>query len=369
MELETSDLYPGVSLYKPQLVYKNYFDNIGDLSYNNDWYGTEKIDGYWETFIKENDEIYMFARGKSKTTGFYTEKSGHVPHLVEWMKECVPNGTTLIGEVYLPGKTSKDITTILGCKEAKAIERQEVGQKLHYYIHDILRYDGEDFVKDGLSNDARVNILYDKIDLGTDLIPEIKVAEYLDGYYVDFDAALNRIFNNGGEGIVFRKKDGLYLPGKRNRTMFKVKEDAGDMDFVVTGFVDPEREYTGKEIETWPYWEETLRLGKLHKLDPGVRIKTPCTPVTKAYFNGWKMGVTLGLYDGDHLVDCGKCTSGFTDVDRADMAKNPSKYLWNTVTVGAMSVDKKEYSLRHPRFIAWHFDKPSEDCKLEDVFK
>lgn len=72
--------------------------------------------------------------------------------------------------------------------------------------------------------------------------------------------------------------------------------------------------------------------------------------------------------DCNDFIKCGKVTSGFTDADREDMAKNPNKYYRNTVTVGAMSLDKNNYSLRHPRFIGWHFDKPAHQCTISSVF-
>lgn len=368
--LETSDLYPDVKLYKPQLVAKNPYNNIGELSYKPEWFAQEKIDGYWECLVKENNQVYMFARSKSKTQGWYTEKSGHVPHLKYWAMENLPNGTMLIGEIYVPDGTSKDVTTILGCKEEKAIQRQKDKGLLCYYIHDILKYDGKDYVQEELTNDERVSLLYEKIDIGTDLIPQTIIATYKDGIYMDFEQVFERTLSRGGEGLVFKKKNGLYLPGKRRAdNMFKVKQDQGDMDFIVTGFVEPVKEYVGTEELTWPYWID-IEGKPTHSpwtLD-GAREKRVAVPVTKAYYFGWKMGVTLGLYDGDKIVECGKCTSGFTDADREDMAKNPNKYLNKCITVGAMSVDKKEYSLRHPRFEKWHFEKPVEDCTIESVF-
>ena len=68
------------------------------------------------------------------------------------------------------------------------------------------------------------------------------------------------------------------------------------------------------------------------------------------------------------FIECGKVTSGFTDADREDMAKNPNKYFHSTVTIGAMSLDKNNYTLRHPRFIDWHTDKPAHNCTIGSVF-
>jgi hypothetical protein len=138
--IETCDLYPDVKMYPPQLVGKCPFNDVGELSYSKGWLASLKVDGYWQTLIKENNQVYMFARAKSKKTGFYTMKVNHMPHIKQWAMETLPNGTTLIGEVYIPGGTSKDITSILGCLEEKAIARQEEYGYLHFYIHDIVNY-------------------------------------------------------------------------------------------------------------------------------------------------------------------------------------------------------------------------------------
>ena len=108
---------------------------------------TTKKDGAWYQLVKENNQVYLFSRSKSKVTGFYSEKIANVPHLAEWAMENLPNGTHLIGEIYYPGGKSNDATKIMGCLPEKAIERQE-GEYgyIHYYIHDIVKYNGEDYV-------------------------------------------------------------------------------------------------------------------------------------------------------------------------------------------------------------------------------
>ena len=99
-----------------------------------------KKDGYWYQYEKQEDASYLWSRTVSKVTGILAEKSACVPHIMEALAE-IPAGTVLIGEIYYPGKRSKDVTPIMGSLPEKAIERQngEYGL-LHYYLHDIIYF-------------------------------------------------------------------------------------------------------------------------------------------------------------------------------------------------------------------------------------
>lgn len=366
--LETCDLYTGVGLYKPMLVHKTP-DNASALMKSGDYMAQKKKDGYWYQLVKTKDgEIYLFSRSKSKKTGFYSEKIDNVPHIKEWAQN-LPNDTILVGEIYYPGKTSKDTTTIMGCLPEKAVIRQQGTYGwIHYYIHDILRYDGYDYVQQEIDFAHRYCDLnnYSKKYNWEGANSAIEVAYMIAD--LDMEDIIASWMECGEEGAVVRLASGLYLPGKRRKEMWKIKQHEDNLDFVITGFVDPEEEYTGKEIDTWPYWKE-LDNGKLHYLLDGIRIKTLCKPVTKAYYNNWKMGFTIGLYNGNHIQEIGKVTSGLDDAMRQDIAEHPEKYMGQCIRVSAMSVDKEKLSIRHPVFVSIHFDKPASDCRLEDVFK
>lgn len=348
IKTETSDLYDGVRLYKPMLVHKCPSD-VEQLLSNDIWIASKKIDGYWETLVKENNKVYMFARSKSVATNFYTMKIDNVPHLKEWAMEELPNGTVLIGEVYMPNGTSKDVTKILGCLPEKAVERQkgEYG-KLHYYVHDMLKFDGHDYVLNEESYGRRYSDLCGYIDIGTNLIPEVEVAGICDSPYVDLLKWGEELISEGEEGIVVRKESGLYLPGKRSKEMFKIKQEQ-TIDAVIIDCLPPEKVYTGKELNTWPYWEDEV-------------------PVTKPYFMHWNNAFRLGAYDGDHMMPIGTVASGLTDELRENMGMIPEKYIGQVVEVQVMSVDKTSMSLRHPRFVRFRPDKPSGDCRIEDIF-
>ena len=109
--------------------------------------GARKIDGYYERLIKDEDgNCFMVARSKN-VHGEATEKLAWVPQIHDAMA-AMPNGTVLLSECWLPGdEGSKKITSLLGCLKDKCIARQEKGQKLHFYIFDVMAYRGESFTQ------------------------------------------------------------------------------------------------------------------------------------------------------------------------------------------------------------------------------
>lgn len=337
-----SNLYPGFDVIEPMKI--NKFKDELDFNQtveSGEYLASEKKDGaFYQVMKNAVGEVGIFSRTISKKTGFFVEKGENVPHIVEWAETYLPNDTTLITEVYYPGKTSKDVTKVMGCLAAKAIERQE-GNPIHIYVHDVLRWAGIDLVSKPTIE--RVSWL--------DYIPDVE--DYIDiaKYYSDNQVAeLNAIWADGGEGMVFKKANAIYSPGKRPREYKKAKTE-DEVDAVIMGFVEPEKVYTGKELETWGYWDGDV-------------------PITKAYYNNWKAGIEVGLYlsTGD-LLSIGVVTSGMTDHLRQDMAENPLNYLGKVVSLQCMSIDQEEHTMRHSRLISIRGDKPAADCTWESVFK
>ena len=332
-----------LNLPAPQLINKPKSEaDLYERITSGDYFGEVKKDGALYQIVKDvNGEVFLFSRTISKKTGFYVNKIDNVPHIKGWAEHTLPNDSILLGEIYYPGLTSKDVTKVMGALPAKAIDRQK-NNPIHYYVHDILRYNGVSFLSK--SNLERYNILMDTSLSGDSWLE-------LAGIYTEnLPAVLDSVFAAGEEGMVFKKKDGLYLPGKRPTYNVKAKTE-DTVDAIITGFVAPERVYTGKELDSWGYWEGD-------------------TPVTKAYANGWVAGIEIGAWDNNgHIIPFASVTSGMTDFLRDDMAVNSTKYLGKVVEVQCMSKDKDAMSLRHPRLVQIRDDKEGTDCRLTDIFK
>lgn len=385
-------IYPGSQQVAPMKYATTPIQSKVDaILKSKDWIMQEKYDGAWYQLEKTDDgEIYLFGRTLSKVTGEYTEKINNVPWLKNWAK-FLPNGTTLIGEIYIPGGHSNDVTKIMGCLPEKAIERQKTTH-VQYMVFDCIRYAGEDLCNEPFIRRFGYYIEYMLIDLFVSSCaldryyeedPHVKIAntweieQEPDELKEDYSDILRDIFARGGEGCVFKHKDSIYRPGMRTTAsqMFKCKEHIDSIDLVIMDVLDPEMEYTGKELKSWPYWACKSPFGdEWIPYDPSkmrieITTKDNFKPVTKPYYYGWKNALRLGAYNNEgKLVEVGRVASGLTDEIRADLGANPDSYIGNVCQLSCMSLNKKDLTIRHPVFECFRLDKEASDCKIEEIF-
>lgn len=377
-------LYPGSWQLDPMKYCSKASEEQARLAWESgDWIGQEKIDGALYQLERTDDgELYLFSRSKSKKTGELAEKLDNFPQIRSF-GEHLPLGTIVVGEVYVPHGKSNDVTRLTGCLPEKAIARQFDGDKAdvylgpaHYYIFDVIRYAGEMLIDEPTIK--RIKYLED-IDNAIQESSE-SVIETAEVFYDNFEEHLQKVFAAGGEGMVFKHKQCPYRIGKRStvKQAFKWKTHLDSVDLVCMQLLDPVMEYTGKELETWPYWMERGECTSDNTFD-WILCGENCykdslsnphifKPITKPYFYGWKIGMQLGAYKDGELVEVCKVASGLTDEMRQDMAENPANYLGRVVEIECMSVNQKDGTVRHPVFRQMRDDKDSTDCKWEDIF-
>jgi len=341
-------------------------DDMLESMRSGEYFAETKKDGALYQLVKTpNGEVHLFSRTLSKKTGFFVDKIDNVPHIKEWAQQDVPNDTILIGEIYYPGKTSKDVTKVMGCLPDKAIGRQ-YNNPIHFYMFDCIRFAGKSLLQEG--NLHRYETIRDNVRARVSTWESW--LEIADIQMHDLERYLENTFAAGEEGIVLKQIGGLYKPGKRPVWNKKVKTE-DTVDAVVVDFIEPERVYTGKELDSWPYWEDSF--GKKIEIHPGDVVTDDLkTPVTKPYFNGWKVGfVVAALNEQNHAVPIASVTSGLTDFMRGDCAVNPQNYIGKVAEIQCMSVDKEAHTLRHPRLVRVREadDKSPQDCTFKNIFR
>ena len=348
-------------------------DNAQSRIYSGDWLGAEKKDGYFVKLIKDEDgNIILYSRSRG-VNGKFADKHEWVPHLNSFFG-ALPNGTCLLGELYFPSKPgSRNVTTIMGCLKEKAVERQIKGEKLHLYIFDILAWDGESWMsylaykRFAFINDFSIAANY------------VSHARYVNGK--ELWTMLQEILARGDEGIVITHKDGKYEPGKRpSKTTLKIKKELQQtIDCFFTGVGSaPTKEYTGKEIETWQYWEN-LRTGEKIQGEyfNDYQKGAPITPITKSYFYGWCGSLEIGVLrhkvgskckiNGVVYEDTDVFSIGWLSGLSEEMKANPNKYAFQPIEVTAMEFCMVSATLRHGKMVGWRPDLTIKDCTYEKI--
>ena len=370
-----SEFFPGAEdlMIQPMLIWTlpaNKKDKLSEICASGEYFAEEKIDGALYQFCRTDKGNYLFGRTVSVKNGLLTNKIDNVPHINSALS-CLPCGTVIIGEIYIPGGTSKNVTSIMGCLPAEAIKRQDKQGKIKYYLHDMIFYNGEDMQSWGA--EARYQKLVEAWnEFHLEEFDFLRLAESFD---TGIEERLSQMLAAGGEGIVLKKKDAPYSEGKRPAWATIKCKQMDTIDLVCTRAIEATKEYTGKELETWPYWQERSELnqnGEYTWLSSEGQyyedyLHNPhiYRPVTKPYFYGWKTAIGIGAYDDEgNLKEIGTVSSGLTDEMRAHL----DDYVGKVVALQCMSIDRKEKTLRHPIVKAWRDDKNAAECKLSEVF-
>ena len=291
---------------------------------NNEFMASRKNDGCWSMLIHESGDVnHIRSRSISVKTGAYGDYTNKLPHICEEMDKLLPDNTVILAEICWdePGTTANTVGTILRCKDAKAVERQEE-HKLKAVAFDCLMWNGEDLTNTPYVD--RVNKFLFNINGGINLYPTTFFSD-------NFAEAADDIIGHGGEGVVIQRKDATYTPGLRSAwKTLKLKQQLPEMELRVLGVIEPNKLYEGISGDNWPY----ILNGE---------------KVTKPYYMGWKTGVTVD-YNG---IEVG-VTSGTTDEDKEWLASDEAAELIKAgklIAVVKGMAENSQGSIRHPILI------------------
>lgn len=229
-----------------------------------------------------------------------------IPSLAKFsniINECVTAPITgrLLFEITIP--SIPDFSTLNGILNRSRGDCEARGATL--LCHDFIANPNELFL-------ARYDRM--KAVLKTLNLKRVQVAPIIEiGSYRDAQRHVEKVWTNGGEGVILKQTDAPYYPEKRNSTLLKIKEDV-DADLLVVGLEQGKGKYAGV-------------LGALICKDKAGHV---------------------------HKV------SGMTDEERYQWWTNPDYIIGKVVEIKAMK-KLKEGGYREPRFKAIRFDKTGDD--------
>lgn len=336
--------------------------------FSGEWIAAEKKDGYFSKFIKDDEGNIMLLSRNKNVNGEYPNKYEWVPQLEDFFKK-IPNGSCLLGELYLPSSPgSSNVTKLLGCVKDKCIKRQKENEYLHFYIFDVLAWNGISFMNK--DNEYRAKF-------ASSLQEILNFKDEFVEYPIFYDGAklwnkLQMILANGGEGMVILRKAAKYQPGKRpSADCQKVKKElAENIDCFFTGkWTKPVREYTGKEIETWKYWENIRTGEKIYgEKFKEYSIGSPIEPITKSYYYNWAGSLEIGVIKKDENNNSTIFPIGLLSGLSEEIKSDPLKVKYKCIEVAAMEI-LPTGGIRHGKLKQFREDLTKEDCTWDKYMR
>ena len=357
----------GLKFISPMLAKEIEDEEKQDACLNSsNYYVEEKFDGTRATLHFFTEHNRCFSRRVSEKTGWLCENSDSVPHIRDIV---IPElaGTILDGEMFIPYRPFKDVSSTLNCKWDKALERQKELGNIVFHAFDILYYKGEDTrnfplykrkeylreVVETIDSDYIHEVDFYRCD---SLIPitvvqslrtwdfsgifptlyrdisEHTVHRFTARSFVTPKGYYEYIVATGGEGVIVKPIDGVYREDKRGWEYSKIKKFI-TRDVIITGFNEPTDEYKGKfpTIDKWDYWEtsekDVVDLSEFSTKDRTTFKNNwypeQCRPVSKFYAKNWVGNIVFGVI--------------ITPEELASLPKN-KKFTHSTMTIEGKKV-------------------------------
>ena len=304
-----------------------------------DWLFEIKWDGYRAVAFIDDGHVRLVSRSQNDLTAQFAEL-GTLPQFVKAERAILDGEIVALDEEGRPSFSLMQQRT--GFQPGKRRLARREGVPVVYYAFDLLYLDGLDLRRVGL--EQRKQLLQDRIAAG-----QSGVIHFSDHYAEKgldlFEAAKQR----GLEGIVAKKRSSAYQE-KRSSDWLKIKITQRQ-ECVIGGYTDPEgsREYFGALV--LGLYDQQGRLIHVGQVGTGFDQKTLEEIFARLQPLKTKQNPFYGEIGGLRKVQ----------FVRPKLVAEIKYAEWTHETAeGGMK-------LRAPVFMGLRFDKPAEECRLEEA--
>jgi bifunctional non-homologous end joining protein LigD len=187
------------------------------------WLFEPKLDGLRALALIRQGQVTLLSRNANDITAQYPALVGELA--AQPAAQMVLDGEIVaLDEQGLP--SFQRLQERMHLTRPEDIQRQDAQTPVLYYVFDLLYLDG--------FNLTRVPLAQRKAALAQALLP-LSLVRYLDHVDADGEEAFRQAINLGLEGVVAKRRDAAYEPGKRSRAWLKVK-GVHTAEFVVGGY-------------------------------------------------------------------------------------------------------------------------------------
>jgi DNA ligase D-like protein (predicted ligase) len=171
-----------------------------------------KLDGYRAIAAKSANAVTLYSRNRKILNNRF-------PYIVDPLLE-LPDGTVVDGEIVALDDDGRPVFNLLQNFTSESA-------RTRYFVFDLLCYDNRDLTRIPLLK--RREILRSRITFKHE---RVKVADYIE---TTADQIVAAVREQRLEGVVGKRKDSLYEPGKRTGAWIKHRVNLGQ-EFVIGGF-------------------------------------------------------------------------------------------------------------------------------------
>src|SRR6266403_2614392 len=186
--------------------------SVSKLPGGDHWIWEVKLDGYRALAVRSGTGVTLFSRRRKSLNKQF-------PYIVDALAD-LPEGTVVDGEVVAIDASGRPDFNLLQNSRAAA-------SRIQYYVFDLLCWKDRDLTRVPMvERRALLKALV--------VIPDkrIRIADYFDAPPKDL---LSAVREQGLEGIIGKRKDSLYQPGKRSGAWIKYRVNRGQ-EFVIGGY-------------------------------------------------------------------------------------------------------------------------------------
>ncbi len=305
-------------------------DQVADLPEPSSWLVEDKYDGIRAQLHFDHGTVKIYSRGMEEVTQSFPD--------IAALGAKLPGSGIVDGEL-LAWRDGRALNfNILQRRLARKAVHQSLIEEIPvvFMAYDLLLRDGRLLLNEPLSIRRAV-------------LAELPLTQSLQ-YRAESQSHLEQLFvearSRGNEGLLLKRPDSLYEPGKRSGAWLKLKRPYGTLDVVITAA----EQGNGRRATVFSDY-------------------------------------TFGVRSANDFVNIGKAYSGLTDAEIKDLTRQLRSN--STEKFGRMMLVKPEivlevafdgvqrssrhkggYALRFPRILRWRKDKRPEDCdSIEQVEK
>jgi DNA ligase D-like protein (predicted ligase) len=184
---------------------------VSELREGPEWVYEVKLDGYRAIAVKFENKVSLFSRRRKSFNQQY-------PYIIEALSD-LPNGAVIDGEIVALNDSGRPEFNLL------QNYRRDAG-RIRYFVFDLLCYQNRDTTRLPLVERRELlrSLKFQS--------PRIQFVEYLETSAANIVAAVKE---QGLEGVIAKRRDSLYQPGRRTGAWIKYRINRGQ-EFVIGGY-------------------------------------------------------------------------------------------------------------------------------------